>query len=80
MLIHLDLHVIQVAATAFLDLCLQIGPDNTVKYVLPHLRELFAELAFSHNSSDVSLPTKGFKISEGNKIEPIKLESRIDLV
>lgn len=80
MLIHLDLRVIQVAATAFLDLCLQIGPDNTVIYVLPHLRELFAELAFSHDSSAVSLPTKGFKISEGNTSEPIKMESRIDLV
>jgi WD repeat-containing protein 81 len=68
-----------VAATAFLDLCLRIGPDNTVIYVLPHLRELFAELAFSHDSS-VSLPTKGFKISEGNKSKPIKMESRIDLV
>jgi WD repeat-containing protein 81 len=69
-----------VAATAFLDLCLRIGPDNTVIYVFPHLRELFAELAFSHDSSAVSLSTKGFKISDGNKSEPIKMESRIDLM
>ena len=68
------------AATAFLDLCLRIGPDNTVIYVLPHLKELFAELAFAHDSSSVSLPTKGLKISEGNKSEPIKMESRLDLV
>lgn len=80
MLSHLDLRVIQVAATAFLDLCLRIGPDNTVIYVFPHLRELFAELAFSHDSSAVSLSTKGFKISDGNKSEPIKMESRIDLI
>ena len=68
------------AATTFLDLCLRIGPDNTVIYVLPHLKELFAELAFSHDSSAVSLPTKGLKISEGYKSEPSKMESRIDLV
>ncbi|CAM0881116.1 unnamed protein product [Alopecurus aequalis] len=80
MLIHLDLRVIQVAAAAFLDLCLRIGPDNTVIYVLPHLKELFAELAFSHDSSAVSLPMKGLKISEGNTSEPFKMESRFDLV
>ncbi|KAF7109542.1 hypothetical protein CFC21_109785 [Triticum aestivum] len=80
MLIHLDLDVIQVAATAFVDLCLRIGPDNTVIHVLPHLKELFAELAFFQDSSAVSLPTKGLKISERNKSETIKMESRIDLV
>ncbi|VAI88898.1 unnamed protein product [Triticum turgidum subsp. durum] len=59
--------LLQVAATAFVDLCLRIGPDNTVIHVLPHLKELFAELAFFQDSSAVSLPTKGLKISERNK-------------
>lgn len=68
------------AATAFVDLCLRIGPDNTVVHVLPHLKELFAELAFFQDSFAVSLPTKGLQISERNKSEPIKMESRIDLV
>ncbi|GJN05367.1 hypothetical protein PR202_ga22988 [Eleusine coracana subsp. coracana] len=78
--IHLDLRVIQVAATALVDLCQRIGPDNTSVYVLPQLKELFAELAFSHDSSGLSLLAKGSQISEGNKSDPIKLESRIDLV
>ncbi|TVU21077.1 hypothetical protein EJB05_30691, partial [Eragrostis curvula] len=78
--IHLDLRVIQVAATALVDLCQRIGPENTSMYVLPQLKELFAELAFSHDSSGLSLPTKGLHISEGNKSEPIKMECRTDLV
>ncbi|XP_024313947.1 protein GFS12 isoform X2 [Brachypodium distachyon] len=72
--------LLQVAATALVDLCLRIGPDNTAIYVLPHLKELFAELAFYHESSAVSLPSEGLKISKGNKSEPIKMESRIDLM
>ncbi|KAG2588470.1 hypothetical protein PVAP13_5NG345700 [Panicum virgatum] len=80
MQIHLDLRVIQVAATALADLCRRIGPDNTSIYVLPQLKELFAELAFSHESSSLSLLTKGLKTSEGNKSESITMESRIDLV
>ncbi|CAL4963842.1 unnamed protein product [Urochloa decumbens] len=80
MQIHLDLRVIQVAATALVDLCRRIGPQNTSIYVLPQLKELFAELAFSHESSGLSLLTKGLKISEGNKSESITMESRVDLV
>uniref|UniRef100_A0A0E0JHV8 Protein kinase domain-containing protein n=1 Tax=Oryza punctata TaxID=4537 RepID=A0A0E0JHV8_ORYPU len=70
----------QVAASALVDLCQQIGPENTATYVLPHLKELFAELAFSHESSGLSVPTKGLKFFDGNKTEPAKMESRIDLV
>uniref|UniRef100_K3XDT3 Protein GFS12 n=1 Tax=Setaria italica TaxID=4555 RepID=K3XDT3_SETIT len=80
MQIHLDLRVIQVAATALVDLCRRIGPENTSIYVLPQLKELFAELAFSHESSGLSLLTKVLKTSEGNKSESITMESRIDLV
>lgn len=68
------------AATALIDLCQRIGPENTFIYVLPQLKELFAELAFSHDSSGLNHPTKGFKSSDGNKSEPIKVESRIDLL
>ncbi|KAB8081228.1 hypothetical protein EE612_002250 [Oryza sativa] len=78
--VHLNLRVIQVAASALVDLCQQIGPENTATYVLPHLKELFAELAFSHESSGLSVPTKGLKFFDGNKTEPAKMESRIDLV
>ncbi|KAJ1283647.1 hypothetical protein BS78_03G144300 [Paspalum vaginatum] len=80
MQIHLDLRVIQVAATALVDLCQRIGPENTSIYVLPQLKELFAELAFSHDSSGLSHTAKGLKSSEGNKSEPTRMESRIDLV
>lgn len=68
------------AATALVDLCQRIGPENTGIYVLIHLKELFAELAFSHETSGLSLPRKGLKIFEGNKSEPITMESRTDLV
>jgi WD repeat-containing protein 81 len=69
-----------VAATALIDLCQRIGPENTFIYVLPQLKELFVELAFSHDSSGFNHPTKGIKSSDGNKSEPIKVESRIDLL
>ncbi|XP_008674005.1 protein GFS12 isoform X1 [Zea mays] len=80
MQIPLDLRVIQVAATALIDLCQRIGPENTSIYVLPQLKELFAELAFSHDSSGLNHPIKGFKSSDENKNKPIKVESRIDLL
>lgn len=68
------------AAIALVDLCRRIGPENTSIYVLPQLKELFAELAFSQESSGLNLLTKGLRISEGNKSEAITMESRIDLV
>ncbi|KAL6621216.1 hypothetical protein ACP70R_033648 [Stipagrostis hirtigluma subsp. patula] len=80
MQVHLDLRVTQVAASTFGHLCQRIGPENTCTYVLPQLKELFAELAFSHESSGLIRPSKGLKIADGNKIEPIKMESRSDLV
>ncbi|KAL6850326.1 hypothetical protein ACP4OV_020953 [Aristida adscensionis] len=80
MQIHLDLRVTQVAASALGHLCQQIGPETTSIYVLPQLKELFAELAFSHDSSSLTCPSKGLNISEGNQNDPIKLESRSDLV
>ncbi|KAL6626248.1 hypothetical protein ACP70R_029974 [Stipagrostis hirtigluma subsp. patula] len=80
MQVHLDLRVTQVAASAFGHLCQRIGPENTCTYVLPQLKELFAELAFSHESSGLIRPTTGLKIADGNKSEPIKMESRSDLV
>ncbi|XP_040378443.1 protein GFS12 isoform X2 [Oryza brachyantha] len=80
MQVHLNLRVIQVAASALVDLCQRIGPANTAIYVLPHLKELFAELAFSHESSGLSAPAKGLKLFDGNKTEPTKMESRIDLM
>ncbi|OEL12775.1 Protein GFS12 [Dichanthelium oligosanthes] len=72
--------LLQVSATALVDLCRRIGPENTSIYVLSQLKELFAELAFSHESSGLSLLTKGLKTYEGNRSESITMESRIDLV
>nr|CAB3473044.1 unnamed protein product [Digitaria exilis] len=83
MQIHLDLRVIQaitVAAIALVNLCRRIGPENTSIYVLPQLKELFAELAFSQESSGLNLLAKGLRTYEGNKSEAITMESRIDLV
>uniref|UniRef100_A0A0D9V0C3 BEACH domain-containing protein n=1 Tax=Leersia perrieri TaxID=77586 RepID=A0A0D9V0C3_9ORYZ len=72
--------LLQVAASALVDLCKRVGPENTAIYVLPHLKELFAELAFSHESSGPTVPSKGLKFFDGNGTEPTKMESRIDLM
>ena len=59
---------------------IQVQVDSYAWFKREGLKELFAELAFSHESSGLSLLTKGLKTSEGNKSESITMESRIDLV
>ncbi|OMO58531.1 hypothetical protein COLO4_34545 [Corchorus olitorius] len=47
---NLEITVLQVAATTLLTICQRIGPELTALHVLPQLKELFDELAFSQES------------------------------
>lgn len=71
---NFDFKYFQVAGTSLINLCDRIGPDLTALHVLPKLKELFDELAFSQESADC-LASKGRK-----NIGETQFESRIDLV
>lgn len=66
---------IQVAGTTLINLCNRIGPDLTALHVLPKLKELFDELAFSQEAADCSVS----KVRKRN-VGETQFESRIDLV
>ncbi|KAK1291480.1 hypothetical protein QJS10_CPB17g00909 [Acorus calamus] len=79
---RVDLPVIQVAATTLVTLCQWIGPDFTASHVLPQLRELFDELAFSQEET-----LKPGSLGRNLKVSRVKfdeaeshIESRMDLV
>ncbi|KAJ3692978.1 hypothetical protein LUZ60_012073 [Juncus effusus] len=74
--IQLDLSVTQVALTTLITLCQRIGPELSCTYILPQLKELFAELAF--NQSIVG-PTSSQKDPE-LKLREFKIESRSELL
>ncbi|XAR49747.1 hypothetical protein NMG60_11033036 [Bertholletia excelsa] len=80
MLPNLDLAVLQVAATSLISICERIGPDFTALYVLPKLKELFDELAFSQvtTMSSASLE-RSFKVTKPDTEESDQIESRMDL-
>ncbi|XP_030468894.1 protein GFS12 [Syzygium oleosum] len=48
---NIETSVLQVAASTLLAVCQQIGPDLTAAHVLPQLKELFDELAFSQDTA-----------------------------
>ncbi|TQD83516.1 hypothetical protein C1H46_030897 [Malus baccata] len=72
--------VLQVAATTLMAVCERIGPDLTALHVLPQLKELFDELAFSPRKANAST-------SFGRRLKSSKpiidggglIESRMDL-
>ncbi|XP_050372767.1 protein GFS12 isoform X2 [Argentina anserina] len=74
----LEYRVVQVAATTLMAICQRIGPDLTSLHVLPQLKELFDNLAFSPETANAST-------SPGRKSKILKLkdgaviESRMDL-
>ncbi|KAK1291765.1 hypothetical protein QJS10_CPB17g00930 [Acorus calamus] len=79
---RIDLPVIQVAATTLVTVCQRIGPDFTASHVLPQLRELFDELAFSQEET-----LKPGSLGRNLKVSRVKfdeaeshIESRMDLV
>nr|XP_004298261.2 PREDICTED: probable inactive serine/threonine-protein kinase lvsG isoform X1 [Fragaria vesca subsp. vesca] len=70
--------VVQVAATTLMAVCQRIGPDMTALHVLPQLKELFDELAFSPETANASTSpgrkSKILKLKDG-----VVIESRMDL-
>ncbi|OVA13544.1 BEACH domain [Macleaya cordata] len=78
---HLDLPVLQVAATTLIEVCQRIGADLTTLHVLPQLKELFDELAFSQETtSGFSSLGRSLKVSKSKIDEDAQMESRMDLV
>lgn len=62
-------------------ICQRIGPDLTAFHVLPHLKELFDELAFSQECSDESGSLGGsLKVPKPKVDGESQIESRMDLV
>lgn len=70
----------QVAAIALVGLCQRIGPEYTYMYILPNLKELFAELAFSQITFGPTPSGRSLKISKLKLDDDVKIESRMDLV
>lgn len=62
-------------------ICQRIGPELTVLHVLPQLKELFDELAFSPESSSSSGSVgRSLKISRPKVDGESPVASRMDLV
>ncbi|CAM8993099.1 unnamed protein product [Rhodiola kirilowii] len=74
-----DIAALQVAGSTLINLCDRIGPDLTALHVLPKLKELFDELAFSQEAADASA-SKGRKINGSKPLGETQFERRIDLV
>lgn len=78
---HMEITVLQVAANTLFGICQRIGADLTALHILPKLKELFDELAFSQEiskgSTAVSRNSKVTKLKIGGDFQ---IESRMDLV
>nr|KYP74978.1 putative inactive serine/threonine-protein kinase lvsG [Cajanus cajan] len=78
---HMEIAVLQFAATTLFGICQRIGADLTALHILPKLKELFDELAFSQEiskgSTTVGRNLKVGKIKIGGNLH---IESRMDLV
>lgn len=80
MLKMIDAFFCQVAATTLMAVCQRIGPDLTAAHVLPQLRELFDELAFSQEIGVGSAPlARSLKVSKPKIQGEAQIESRMDL-
>uniref|UniRef100_A0A2P2K6P1 Putative inactive serine/threonine-protein kinase lvsG isoform X1 n=1 Tax=Rhizophora mucronata TaxID=61149 RepID=A0A2P2K6P1_RHIMU len=78
---NLEVPVLQVAAATLMEICHQIGPDLTALHVLPQLKELFDELAFSQEiANDSGSFGRRLKISKSKMDGEAQMESRMDLV
>ncbi|KAH0860523.1 hypothetical protein HID58_088784, partial [Brassica napus] len=78
---NLELRVLQFAAISLMSICQRIGQELTALHVLPQLKELFDEFAFSEKSTDVS-DSLNWKIrtTEKNSHPESPIKSRMDLV
>lgn len=71
----------QVAAMTLMVVCQRIGPELTALHVLPQLKELFDELAFSQETGNVSGSFgRNLRISKAKVDGEAQIESRMDLV
>ncbi|KAJ6718441.1 hypothetical protein OIU79_006354 [Salix purpurea] len=78
---NLEISVVQVAANALIAACQRIGPDLTALHVLPQLKELFDELAFSQEAPAGSGSFgRNLKISRSKVDGEAQIGSRMDLV
>ncbi|KAG6664127.1 protein GFS12 [Carya illinoinensis] len=77
----LEFAVLQVAATTLMAVCQRIGPDLTALHVLPQLKELFDELAFSREISEGPAPLvrRSSKVYKPKIDGEAQIESRMDL-
>ncbi|XP_031256379.1 protein GFS12 [Pistacia vera] len=77
----LEITVLQVAATSLMTICQRIGPELTALHVLPRLKELFDELAFSQETANSSGSLgRSLKIPKTKVDGESQIESRMDLV
>lgn len=73
--------MLQFAATSLMSICQRIGQELTALHVLPQLKELFDEFAFSEKCADSS-DSLSWKIrsTEQNFQPESPIKSRMDLV
>lgn len=77
----LEISVHQIAASTLMAICQRIGPDLTALHVLPQLKELFDELAFSQERSGTSVSAgRSIKNSRHKAEGESPIASRMDLV
>ena len=60
--------------------CQRIGSDLTALHVLPQLKELFDEIAFSKEVIGGSPLNRSVKVSKAKIDGEVQIESRMDLV
>ncbi|XP_027364053.1 protein GFS12 [Abrus precatorius] len=78
---HMEIAVLQVAATTLFGICQRIGADLTALHILPKLRELFDELAFSQEISKGSTTVgRNLKVNKLKIGGDLQIETRMDLV
>nr|XP_016503877.1 PREDICTED: protein GFS12-like isoform X2 [Nicotiana tabacum] len=77
---NLGIQVVEGAARNLLALCQQIGSDLTALHVLPKLRKLFDELAFSQEKAGHSSIQGGIRGPSTKGEDENKITSRLDLV
>ncbi|XP_057424012.1 protein GFS12 isoform X2 [Lotus japonicus] len=78
---HMEIAVLQVAATTLFGICQRIGADLTALHILPKLKELFDELAFSQEISKGSTTVgRNLKVTKLKFGGDLQIESRMDLV
>ncbi|GAV71633.1 WD40 domain-containing protein/Beach domain-containing protein [Cephalotus follicularis] len=78
---NLEFAVLQVAASTLMVICQHIGPDLAELHLVPQLKELFDELAFSQETANGSgYLGKSLKASKSKVDGETQIESRTDLV